>query len=437
MMGRIWMVATRDFVATVLSRGFLVGILMMPMLVLLFSTLVPRILSSQSPQLHGEVVVIDRSGSTVAELQAALRPEAIAARRMIGAGQGQPAATPSPPPVLTVRDRGAQADLQQEKSWLMAAATDGLQRAVVEIPAQAVTPAGATYDTYRLYVSKGMSDATERALHEALRAALVASRLKLKGLDPQDLEATMRVRQPEAIVVAPAVEQTARRVLRRMLPFATGVLLFVAVLTGGQVLMTSTVEEKSSRVVEVLLAALSPLELMWGKLLAQLGVSLLTLAVYTGLGLLTLARFGGLGEISPMLVVDLLLFFIVTYLIFASMMLMIGGAVSQMADAQSLFGPVMLLMLVPYILSGIIGQAPSSAFSVTLSFVPPLNTFAMLARLASDAPPPAWQVALSLALGLVFASGVIWFAAKVFKISLLMHGKPPNYATLIRWARMA
>jgi len=71
---------------------------------------------------------------------------------------------------------------------------------------------------------------------------------------------------------------------------------------------------------------------------------------------------------------------------------------------------------------------------VTLSFTPVINTFAMMLRLASISPPPAWQVWLSVAVGLVTVVGAVWFAAKVFKIALLLHGRPPNLATLLRWA---
>jgi ABC-2 type transport system permease protein len=105
-----------------------------------------------------------------------------------------------------------------------------------------------------------------------------------------------------------------------------------------------------------------------------------------------------------------------------------------MQEAQSLMGPVMLLLMLPYMLSPFIGRAPNSALSVALSFIPPINTFAMMARMASDAPPPAWQVWLTVLVGLGGAAAAVWFAAKVFKVGLLMHGKPPNFKTMIRWA---
>jgi ABC-2 type transport system permease protein len=138
-----------------------------------------------------------------------------------------------------------------------------------------------------------------------------------------------------------------------------------------------------------------------------------------------------------MLLVDFALFFMIAYLTYGALMLTVGAAVNQIADAQSLMLPIMILLLVPYMLTAIVGQAPNSTLSVTLSFVPPMNTFMMLARLASDTPPPDWQVALTALGGIAFAVMVLWFAAKVFRVGLLLQGKPPDFATLIRWARMA
>lgn len=444
MMTRILDVARRDLWATVGNKGFLIGLLIMPLLITMAVIVAPRFLNSPSPQVRGEVAVIDLSGEVTRELRLTLDPERIAARRAEDAKRAGTKPTPrqnadarASVPVLTLIERPATADVANEKSWLIQeqdATTRHFALIVIKRDA-AVRAAGNTeYGTYDLYTSRALNDRTEQTLHEAIRQALVTARLKGKGLDQAELETSMRVMRPNPVIVAAAGEQEARRGVTRMLPFISGLLLFIGVFGGGQALLASMIEEKSSRVVEVLLAAVSPLELMWGKLIAQLGVCLLTLGVYCALGLLSLAS---IAVIDPMLLVYLAAFFVIGYLIFGALMLAIGAAASQLADTQGLMGPLLIIMLAPYMLTPMIGQSPNSPLSVTLSFIPPLNVFTMMARIASDSPPPAWQVVLTIAAGLAFAAGVLWFAAKVFRIGLLMHGKPPSIGTMIRWARMA
>jgi ABC-2 type transport system permease protein len=94
-----------------------------------------------------------------------------------------------------------------------------------------------------------------------------------------------------------------------------------------------------------------------------------------------------------------------------------------------------MLLIIPFALLPTIERAPDSLLSVAMSFIPPMNSIAMLARLGSATPPPLWQVLVSILAGLAVASVTVWFAAKVFRIGLLMHGKPPNLQTLIRWLR--
>jgi ABC-2 type transport system permease protein len=239
------------------------------------------------------------------------------------------------------------------------------------------------------------------------------------------------------VTLTPGNERATVGAFNRILPLAFTGMLLMGVLMGGQGLVTSTVEEKSSRVVEVLLSAVSPIELMAGKILGQMAVSLVILAIYIALALLALASFAMLGLVDPILIVYLVIFFIITYLTVGSLMAAAGAAVNEMREAQQLAMPMMLALMIPWVLAAPIAREPNSLFSTTISFIPPVNTFAMLLRLTSTAPPPAWQVGLTILIGIGSVTTAIWFAAKVFRIGLLMNGKPPDLATLIRWARSA
>jgi ABC-type Na+ efflux pump permease subunit len=453
---KIGLVAKRDFVATVATKGFVFGLLIFPAVIALAALVGPRILAARSPQVVGEVAIIDSTGLVTGELRSALLPSVIEARRTENARRAFAQAAPGiestgaseqairqavgQVPMLTLLELPPASDLQREKDSLTTPVEGGQRRlALVVIHGDAVTRAASAGDfgSYDLYAARAMDDSTEDALQESLREALVNARLKAGNLDPATITAMMRVPDQASTLVLAGGEQRMQRGFTEMLPFVLGILMFVGIIMGGQGLMTSTVEEKSSRVVEVVLASVSPFELMAGKLIAQLGVGMIAIGVYVGLGFLALFQFAMFGLVDPVLVVYLVVFYALSYLVFGAVMMAIGAAVNEMNEAQSLFGPVMLVLMIPYMLSPIIGRAPNSMFAIVASFTPPINTFVMMSRLSSESPPPTWQVALTIVIGLAAAYAAVWFAAKVFRIGLLMHGKPPNFATLVRWARAA
>ena len=453
-MRKILLIAQREFLITVSNKGFLFGLFILPLMIGMALFFGPRLLNaSRSPQVIGRVAVMDPTGQVLPELRASLSNSAIKARQEENAKrqladvpqanrafaeQGIRAAMGSVPD-LTIQERPAGSDIAVEKQALSSADSAGRPLALIVIHQDAVQPTGPSgeFGTYDLYASRALDDATETVIYQSLSEALVRVRLGAEKLDQKHIDAMTRVKRPTSTIVTAAGEQRAQRQFMQMLPFIVGIFIFVGVITGGQTMMTSTVEEKSSRVVEVLLAAVSPFQLMAGKLLGQSAIGLLAMAIYLGLGLLALYSFAMIGIIDPMLIVYFLLFFLITYLVFGALMISIGAAVNQIQEAQSLMGPVMLLLLVPYMLSPMIGRSPNSTLAVVVSFLPPMNTMAMMARMASDSPPPDWQVWLTVVVGFAGACAAVWFAGKVFKVGLLMHGKPPNVATLIRWARQA
>ena len=125
------------------------------------------------------------------------------------------------------------------------------------------------------------------------------------------------------------------------------------------------------------------------------------------------------------------------YGLIAAIMAAVGSAVSELRDAQSLMMPVMLCLMLPWFLMAPIARDPNSMLSVVLSFIPPISNFVMLLRMASNTPPALWQVWLSVLIGAAGVYVALRFAAKVFRVGLLMFGKPPTFGTLVRWARMS
>ena len=458
-MRKVGYIAAREFLGTVVTKGFIVGVLMTPALLTIVFAVAPRLMAQRGSVVRGQVAVIDPTNRVTSELRLTMSPAEMTRRREETARRAianAPAAVrdiaasqPSTPsavagalgavPELEVVEPQTGADLQTAKGWLTAPSDGPRHLALVVIHPDAIQRLRNRdeYGVYDIYVPATIDDRVETAIYDSLRDALVNVRLRAQNMDRQTVDALVRVPRPRSVTLTQGNERATVGAFNRILPLAFTGLLLMGVLMGGQGLVTSTVEEKSSRVVEVLLSAVSPIELMAGKILGQMAVSLVILAIYIALALLALASFAMLGLVDPILIVYLVIFFIITYLTIGSLMAAAGAAVNEMREAQQLAMPMMLALMIPWVLATPIAREPNSPFSTIISFIPPVNTFAMLLRLTSTAPPPAWQVWLTILIGIGSVTAAIWFAAKVFRIGLLMYGKPPDLATLIRWARSA
>lgn len=461
-MRRVGCIAAREFVATAGTRGFIIGLLIVPAIVVLGVSFGSRLFAPRNLQVQGQVAIIDSTSQVIGELRRTLDPRLITERRselarralavvpdevrQFADGSGAIAtsdraiqAALGGVPDLRLVERPLDADVPQEKQWLTASPEGLPHLALIVIHADAVVPAGgrAAYGAYDLYVPANSDGRVENQIHQSLREAIANARIRAQGLQPDKIVGMVQVARVRSVTVRRGDERQTVGAFNQMIPVAFAVLLFFGVMMGGQSLLTSTIEEKSSRVIEVLLSAVSPLELMTGKIIGQMGVSLAALGLYIAVGIVVLLSFALLGLLDLWLLAYLALFFVITYLVIGSLMMAVGAAVNEMREAQSLMTPIMLVLVLPIMLAAPISSDPSSTFSTVISFVPPVNTFAMLIRLASTVPPPWWQVWLSIGIGVLSACASVWFAAKVFQIGLLMYGKPPNLATLIRWVRAA
>jgi ABC-2 type transport system permease protein len=447
-MRKLLLVARRDFLATVVTKGFIIAVLMPPALYAVIFFVFPKMSDDELPATVGRIVVIDQTGAVTAGIREYLDPQAIAARRAAEMGRvmdsvpipgganasGAEQAIFGEVPRLEIVE-GRASDLDREKR-LLRQQDDGVQQlAVVVIDADAVSAATGTFGDYDLFVRSTLDDRIQDEIRDAAHESIVGGRIKAAGLDRQRIDALTTVDRGPTVTVTETGESDAFTGFSRMLPMAFAILLMVSVMSSGQYLLTTTVEEKSSRMIEVLLSAVSPFELLTGKILGQLGVGLTILVTYASMAILGLISSAMFGLLDTTLLVYLLIFFLITYVTMGSLMAAIGSAVNELREAQSLMTPVTLLMIVPWLFSYPISRDPNSLLAVVMSFLPPMNAVAMLLRMTSTSPPPVWEVWLSILVGVAGACAALWFASRVFKIGLLMHGRPPNLATLIKWAR--
>lgn len=481
-MNKIFWVAWREFATTVFTKGFLIGVIMTPLMLLVVIGAMAWLKDFKGPRIHGTVAVIDQSGMVTAGLTKRFSPEELqketeasakqaveqmqktpvgeAMQGVPGANMEQAAgmaasqiAAGGPQLDLEVLDSAADIEKEKEPVKIAEIKAEGEadpksahpRLALVVIPADAVSvkPDG-KFGGIQAYFAQRLDgeieDKIERRVQEAVIDARIENdkRLAAAGMNPTVVRDIVARPAVESKTLTKSGEKKSLGGLTMLVPMGFMMLMMISVMTSGSSLLTTTVEEKSSRVMEVLLSAVSPMQLMTGKIIGQMGVGLLILAVYSGLGvgsvIFLLKR---MDLISTESLIYLVIFFFIAYFLVASLMAAIGSAVNDMREAQTLMTPVMLLIMLPWMIWFVIQRAPNSPLAVTLSFVPGMNPFIMVIRLCGSEPVPTWQIPVAIAVGVVSVVIAAWAAAKVFRIGALMYGKPPDFKTLLRWIRMA
>jgi ABC-2 type transport system permease protein len=217
-------------------------------------------------------------------------------------------------------------------------------------------------------------------------------------------------------------------------PFAMIMLMFVMMLIAVIPQLSAVMEEKTQRIAEVLLGSVTPSELMAGKILGTLAVSLTASAVYVVIGIVALGRMG-MAERVPYYILPWFFLYMVTAMIMlGATMVGLGSACNDAKEAQSVTPLAMVPIIVPMFVMVPIIQYPNSTFATWLSLVPPFTPMVMLLRQASQAGIPAWQPVVAVAGMLAYTVLAVWAAGRVFRVAILMQGQPLKLGKVLRWA---
>jgi ABC-2 type transport system permease protein len=443
-MNKVWQIAAREFVATVFTKGFIIGLLVVPIIGGIVALVGPRLFGDPNLTIEGEFAVIDPTGVVLPRVREAMaaRDSPLAVTQLVERARAGGAADAflqmlGASSKLTLVERPVTAEVEQEKRWLTEQHDGARRLALAVVHDNAVDSASGQLGSYDLYVPQRQEAGAEVVVHSVVREAILDARAASRGLDRGEVARVLSIPRVTSISVGSGGERDTVFGLNIVVPMAFMVLLFMGVMFAGQGMLTTTVEEKSNRVIEVLLSAVSPMQLMGGKLLGHMGISMIAISLYLGLGLVVLASFSLFGLLDLMLIVYLVIFFLIAFFTLGSLMMAVGAAVNDMREAQAMQAPLIWVLILPWMLWMPILRDPNGPIALVTSFVPPLNSFGMLLRLASTSPPPAWQVWLSIAIGFAGVLGAVWFSAKVFRIGILMFGKAPDLKTLVKWVRAA
>jgi ABC-2 type transport system permease protein len=433
-------IASREYQAMVRTKAFLVMVVLMPIF-MGGAIVAQKLLQGRVDASDKTIVVLDGTGVLFDDLTTAL---AQANEREILDRPGQPGARQVRPRL--VLERGPAGPISDETRLSLSERVRKSQIiGFVEIDPDILQPAAASAeglpDAPRAAFCSDNLAAVEagRRFVTVLRQIVTDRRLRSAGLDPAVVkQATARVDMKNLglyVKTAEGVKNTdeSGNELTRMIPFGMMMLMFMSVMLGAQPMLQTVLEEKQQRIAEVLLGSAQPFELMMGKLLGNVGVSLTILGIYFS-GIYYTARSYGFMELLPTELLGwFLVYDILAVLLFGSIFIAVGAMCNDLKEAQNYLLPVTLLLVFPIMVWFEVMRSPMSLFATVLSLIPLATPMLMLLRMGTTSAVPLWQPLLGI-VGMLAATALCVFAAgRVFRIGLLAQGKAPKLTELVRW----
>ena len=287
-----------------------------------------------------------------------------------------------------------------------------------------------------------------RNLENAIRNVALEEYLAGSGLDTERVTALVGW-DLDTVTVSAEGEEEGGFLRAYASTFALTMLLYMSVLMGGQQMGMSIVEEKSSRLIELVLGAVTASEFMAGKIVGVLGAGLLQLGIWIGLAFLIAlyglpmlaagAAGGGvdlLQFLDPALLAYFTIFFLLGYLLYSVIYAAAASTCTSTEEFGQIAFPVMLPIMLSFFFVFYAITNPASTITRVVSLIPLATPLVMLARI-NVLTPPWWEIWLSIVLLAATSALVVWLAGKVFRFALLMQGKRPSFATVVRLLRAA
>jgi ABC-2 type transport system permease protein len=420
-MRKLRLIVKREYLTRVRTKSFIIGTITVPLLGVAFCLLI-IFLVNHKPTQSMRLVIVDNSGALAQPITRNLDAKL---------DNGKLEFT-----IVETIVRPASPDAVQQD--LRSRINSGKLDAYLWIPRD-------PSQSFELHTRNPDNFSLIEPLSGAVDQAVISGRLSERGVHLDDIKEILRSTDLKLL----KVNETGESVEKGQsigIAIALVVLLYTALLMYGIITMRSVLEEKTTRTMEVLISAVSPFELLCGKILGvaaaaftQFAIWMISTALLFSYGALAAAGMGAGSALSGVHVpISLVLyagaFFVGGYFLYSAMFAAIGSACSNEQDAQQLQWIAMAPLVFCMVIYSLVLSDPSSTTSVVLSEIPFFSPVLMALRISLQTPP-VWQIALALALLFVTTVGSIYASAKIYRVGILMYGKRPSLIEMFRWLR--
>ncbi len=426
-MRNVWLIFRREYLERVKTKSFLVFTILIPLL-MGGMFIVPMLLAGRRGSGVSKVVVVAENESVAKAVEQQLNSEAktVSADSRTGKDSG-------PTYAVTISTKLTEEEASRLRQEVSAGRVDGF----LWITPDALNSRKIAYST------KDSTDfGNNFALQSAVQMALVKHELAGHGIAAEDAAKLLKPVSLDVKRIENGKESEGGGFALFATAYVMVLMIYMSVLVYGMSVMRSIIEEKSSRIMEVMLSSVTPKQMMAGKLLGVGSVGLTQIAIWMVVGS-GLAAYRGLasGEMFTLhlpisTAIYFAVFFVLGYLLYGAMYAAVGAMVNSDQEAQQSQFLVMMPVIFALIMIMPVIQNPSSKMAVWLSMVPFFTPLLMFVRIVVQ-PPPFWQIGSSIVLVVATIYGVLWLSSRIYRVGILMYGKRPTLPELVKWIKYA
>jgi ABC-2 type transport system permease protein len=435
-MHNLWIIAQREYLERIRTKAFIITTILIPAF-MGGSLVVPTLLiSGGGSSKHLVVVASDRHMAEVISQQISGLKDAENERRAELLKQGEIQKREMPHAATFQVDIDTNTSDQERRELAEKVKTKQIDGAIwaTKEALSAGKVAFITRDTSSLTDQMEMASAVSHAVQLEL--------LRSKGLSEADIEASQK--RVELTAENTTGAKSGNPLMNLLAMIFLVIVLFMSVLLYGVQVMQSVLEEKSSRVMEVMLASAQPKELMAGKIIGVGAVGLTQVAIWMAAGaalsLFLSSIAGGSAQprdlVSWKVVLGFPLFYVLGYVLYSALYAAVGAMCNSQQEAQQIQQLVTIPLMIPAFLISYVAQYPNAPLSVVASMLPVTSPLIMYARIALNSAE-WWEVVISLAIQLAAIYVVILLSAKIYRVGILMYGKKPTLPEIMKWIKYA
>jgi ABC-2 type transport system permease protein len=427
-------IVKREYLTRIQSKGFWIATLLLPVAMGIL-VIVPVLIMGKTKAMH-RLSVVDGVGSLGTALVGALADAERDAKQDLGAIERDREPETAQIIATVVAPAG---DVSAQRDELDRKVVAGEIDSWIWLDRESLETSSVDY-----HAASVANFQTQERLNRALSRVFATARLTEAGFDAARVVELTRPVDLETLRVTEEGTRKEQGFAGFLVAYLLFFLLYLAVAIYGSLVMNGVLEEKGTRIIEVLLATTTSKELLVGKLvgislagLTQLGVWSVAIGALTSpavVGALAGGRTDVIPTVAPSVLVHFLLLFLLGFLVYASFYAAIGAATNSVQEAQPFTGLVAPFLIGPMLFMMPVINDPDSTLAVVMSLIPPFTPLLMLLRIVVKTPP-AWQIALGYALTTAFVYFMLALCARIYRVGILMYGKRPTFGELARWLR--